>query len=27
MELRWYCPTCEELVVPGETDSDDVVFA
>jgi DNA-binding HxlR family transcriptional regulator len=27
MELRWYCPTCEELVLPGEADSDDVVFA
>jgi DNA-binding HxlR family transcriptional regulator len=28
MELRWYCPTCDQLVVPGElTPDDDVVFA
>lgn len=28
MELRWYCPTCEELVLPGEADTDDdLVFA
>ncbi|MGB9483366.1 MAG: helix-turn-helix domain-containing protein [Candidatus Dormiibacterota bacterium] len=28
MELRFYCPTCDELVVPGETTSDDdLVFA
>lgn len=28
MEIRWYCPTCEELVVPGEVaQDDDVVFA
>jgi len=28
LELRYYCPTCDELVVPGEvTSDDDVVFA
>jgi len=28
MELRWYCPTCEELVLPGEAEADDdLVFA
>ncbi|HEY6538156.1 MAG TPA: helix-turn-helix domain-containing protein [Candidatus Dormibacteraeota bacterium] len=29
MELRFYCPTCDELVVPGERTDDDgeVVFA
>jgi len=28
MEIRFYCPTCDELVVPGEvTAEDDVVFA
>ena len=28
MELRFYCPTCDELVVPGEaTPDDDLVFA
>jgi DNA-binding HxlR family transcriptional regulator len=28
MELRWYCPTCDELVIPGEAaQDDDVVFA
>jgi hypothetical protein len=28
MELRLYCPTCDQLVVPGEvTSDDDVVFA
>lgn len=28
MELRWYCPTCEELVLPGEADADDdLVYA
>jgi DNA-binding HxlR family transcriptional regulator len=28
MELRFYCPTCDQLVVPGEvTSDDDVVFA
>ncbi|MGC2191323.1 MAG: helix-turn-helix domain-containing protein [Candidatus Dormiibacterota bacterium] len=28
MELRFYCPTCDELVVPGEaTSDDDLVFA
>jgi len=28
MELRHYCPTCDELVVPGEpTLDDDLVFA
>ncbi len=28
MELRFYCPTCDELVVPGEvTTDDDVDFA
>lgn len=28
MEIRWFCPTCQELVVPGEVaQDDDVVFA
>jgi DNA-binding HxlR family transcriptional regulator len=28
MEIRFYCPTCDELVVPGEPAADDdVVFA
>ena len=28
MELRFFCPTCDELVVPGEATSDeDLVFA
>ena len=28
MEVRWYCPTCAELVIPGEVaQDDDVVFA
>lgn len=28
MDVRFYCPTCDELVVPGErTGDDDLVFA